>query len=124
MTADYPTATCSLDPATDNLSDSRIKTEVQEVSGAQSLATLNKIPTVTYTRTDTSERRLGHIADVVEDAVEGLGVSNIAGETCYAPGDLPYGVYKTLDYARLVPLLVSSINSLAARVKELEKPLN
>ena len=75
-------------------------------------------------RTDTGERRLGHIADVVENAVEGLGVSNVTGATNYAPGDLPYGEFKTLDYARLVHLLVSSINTLSARVQELEKPSN
>ena len=74
-----------------------------------------------YTRTDTGERRLGHIADVVEEAVADLGVSNIAGETFYAPGDLPYGEFKTLDYARITPLLVSAVNTLAATVTELQQ---
>ena len=63
---------------------------------------------------------MGHIADEVEEALADLGISNVTGETNYAPGDLPYGVYKTLDYARLVPLLLSGLNSLAARVQELE----
>ena len=49
-----------------------------------------------------------------------LGVSNVTGSTNAALGDGPYGEYKTLDYARLVPLLVSGINNLAARVQELE----
>ena len=109
-----------MDPATDNLSDGRLKIDREEVTGAQSLAILSKIPAVTYTRTDTGERRLGHIADEVEEALADLGISNVTGETNYAPGDLPYGVYKTLDYARLVPLLLSGLNSLAARVQELE----
>ena len=68
--------------------------------------------------------RLGHIADEVEAALAELGVSNATGSTNAAPGDLPYGSFKTLDYARIVPLLVSGINSLAARVRELEKPPN
>ena len=91
------------------------------MTGAQSLDILSKIPAVTYTRTDTGERRLGFIADVVEDATSDLGISNVTGSTYNAPGELPYGVYKTLDYARLVPLLVSSINTLAASVQELQQ---
>ena len=75
---------------------------------------------MTYTRTDTGERRLGHIADQVESALSELGVSNVTGATNYAPGDLPYGEYLTLNYDRLVPLLVSSINTLAASVQELK----
>ena len=35
-------------------------------------------------------------------------------------GGVPYGEFKTLDYARIVPLLVSALNTLAARVQELE----
>ena len=106
------------------LSGGRIKIERQEVPGAQSLNMLGNIQAMTYTRTDTGERRLGHIADQVESALSELEVSNVTGATNYAPGELPYGVYKTLDYARLVPLLISSINTLAARVQELEKTSN
>ena len=76
--------------------------------------------TMTYTRTDSGEKRLGHIADEVEEALAELGVANVSGATNYAPGDLPYGVYTTLQYDRMVPLLVSIINSLAGRVQELE----
>ena len=70
------------------------------------------------------KKRLGHIADEVEAALAELGVTNVTGTTNAAPGDLPYSSFKTLDYARIVPLLVSGINSLAARVQELEKPSN
>ena len=74
---------------------------------------------MTYTRTDTGERRLGFIADAVEEATADLGVSNVTGATNWAPGDLPYGVYKTLDYARIVPLLVSGMNTLSETVQQL-----
>ena len=66
---------------------------------------------------------LGHIADGVEEATAELGVSNVTGATNYAPGDLPYGEYKTLDYTRIVPLLVSGINTLSANVQELTQRL-
>ena len=79
---------------------------------------------MTYTRTDTGERRLGHIADEVEAALAELGVSNVTGSTNAAPGDLPYQSFKTLDYARIVPLIVSVVNTLSARVQELRKPSN
>ena len=96
LPADHPTATCSLDPATDNLSDSRIKTEVQEVSGAQSLDILSNIKTMTYTRTDSGENRLGHVADEVETASAGLGVSNATG-----PPTMRREIYPTECYRLL-----------------------
>ena len=102
------------------MSDGRIKIDREEVTGQQSLAILSKIPAVTCTRTDTGERRLGHIADEVEEALADLGVSNVTGATNYAPGELPYGVYKTLDYARIVPLLVSDVNELTQRLQQLQ----
>ena len=92
----------------------------EEVSGEQSLDVLSKIRSLTYTRTDSGERRLGHIADEVEDALQELSVTNVTGSTNASLGDEPYTEYKTLDYARLVPLLVSGINTLSARVRELE----
>ena len=105
------------------LSDGRIKTDRQEVSGTQYLDILSNIKTMTYTRTDSGEKRLGHIADDVETAIAELGISNVTGSTNTAPGDLPYGEFKTLDYSRLVPLLISDVNTLNARVTELEAKL-
>ena len=90
------------------------------MTGQQSLGILSKIETLTYTRTDTGEKRLGHIADQVEEAVAELGVSNVTGSTNAALGTEAYGSYKTLQYDRIVPLLVSAVNNLAARVQELE----
>ena len=120
---DWPVSSSSFIYTGNVLSDGRIKTERREVPGAQSLDILSQIPAMTYTRTDTGERRLGFIADVVEEATSDLGISNVTGSTNTAPGDLPYGEFKTLDYSRLVPLLISAVNTLNARVTELEAKL-
>ena len=116
----YYWPTTSISHVLYNLPDGGIKTEREEVSGQQSLDILSNIKTLTYTRTDNGERRLGHVADQVEEAVSELKVSNVTGTTNASLGDEPYTEYKTLDYARIVPLLVSGINTLSARVRELE----
>ena len=120
----HPVCSSSFSLTGNVLSDGRIKTDRHEVTGAQSLDILKKIQTMTYTRTDTDEKRLGHIADQVEDAIAELGISNVTGSTNASPGDLPYGEFKTLDYSRLVPLLVSAVNTLSAIVYELEAKLS
>ena len=91
------------------------------MTGQQSLDILSKIETLTYTRTDRpGERRLGHIADQVEEALSELRVTNVTGSTNASLGAEAYGSYKTLQYDRIVPILVSAVNTLSARVQELE----
>ena len=102
-----------------SLSDSRLKHHRDPVSGAQALSVLSQIQAFTYDRPDLQQRRLGLIADEVEEAIEQLAIDNVTG-TRWHEGES----YKTLDYSRLVPLLVSGMNTLSARVKDLESKVN
>ena len=72
------------DPA--NLSDARLKNEVTSVSGAQALSVLSSIEACTYERTDLRQRRLGLIADEVEDAIDQLAVDNVVGSKWHQGG--------------------------------------
>ena len=102
-----------------SLSDARLKTEVTSVSGAQALSVLSQIQGCTYVREDLDQRRLGLIADVVEEAIDQLAIDNVVGSKWHQGED-----YKTLDYARLVALLIPAVNTLSARVKDLESKVN
>ena len=61
------------------------------------------------------QRRLGLIADEVEEAIEQLAIDNFVGSKWHE-GE----AFKTLDYSRLVALLIPAVNTLSARVQELE----
>ena len=102
-----------------SLSDKRLKEEIDPVSGTQALDVLSQIQGCTYERTDLQERRLGLIADEVESAVDQLAVDNVVSSKWHN-GDN----YKTLDYSRLVSLLIPAVNTLAKRVEDLESKLN
>ena len=67
------------DPA--SLSDARLKTEVTPVSGDQALSILSQCRAYTYEREDLEERprRLGLIADEVEEAIDQLAIDNVIG---------------------------------------------
>ena len=98
-----------------SLSDSRLKTEVTTVSGDQSLSILSQIQGCTYEREDLDQRRLGLIADVVQSACSELAIDNVVSSKCHQDDQ-----YKTLDYSRLVSLLIPAVNTLAKRVEYLE----
>ena len=105
------------DPA--SLSDARLKKEVTPISGDQALSVLNQIQGCTYNREDlNNERRLGLIADEVESAIQPLEIDNVLSSKFYNNEE-----YKTLDYSRLVSLLIPAVNALSARVSELEAKL-
>ena len=89
------------------------------MSGAQALSVLSQIEACTYERTDLQQRRLGLIADEVEEAIDQLAIDNVVGSKWHDGED-----YKTLDYARLVALLIPAVNTLSARVKDLESKVN
>ena len=102
-----------------SLSDARLKTNLTEVTGEQCLSTLAQIQPQTYDREDLQERRLGLIADQCQDALEGLAIDNVVGERSWQV-DGETDMYKTLSYDRLVPLLIGAVNTLSARVQQLE----
>ena len=74
-----------------------------------------------YDRDDINERRLGLVADECEEALEkaGIEVDNIVGQRHWQV-DGETDIYKTLEYDRLVPLLIGAANTLSARVEQLE----
>ena len=104
------------DPA--SLSDARLKTEVTPVSGGQALSVLGQIQGCTYEREDLGQRRLGLIADEVEDAIDQLAIDNVVGSKWHEGEE-----YKSLDYSRLVALLIPAVNTLSARVQKLDARL-
>ena len=102
-----------------SLSDKRLKEEITSVSGTQALSVLSQIRGCTYERPDLQERRLGLIADDVEDAIDQLAIDNVVGSKWHDSDE-----YKTLDDSRLVALLIPTVNTLSARVKDLETKIN
>ena len=102
-----------------SLSDSRLKEEVTSVSGDQALNVLSQIQGCTYERPDLNERRLGLIADEVESAIEELAIDNVTSTRWHRDGQ-----YKTLDYSRLVSLLIPAVNKMAQEIQDLKSILN
>ena len=104
-----------------SLSDARLKTNLTEVTPEQCLNTLRHIKPQVYDRDDINERRLGLVADECEEALEkaGIEVDNIVGQRHWQV-DGETDIYKTLEYDRLVPLLIGAVNTLSARVEQLE----
>ena len=102
-----------------SLSDARLKTEVTPVSGYRALSVLNHTRGCTYEREDLQQRRLGLIADEVEEAIDQLAIDNVLGSRWHEGEE-----YKALDYSRLVALLIPAVNTLSARVQELEAKVN
>ena len=102
-----------------SLSDGRLKTERTVVSGQQAQSVLSQIEAYTYERDDIGERRLGLIVDEVESAVNQLAIDNVVSSKWHN-GDH----YKTLDYSRLVSLLMPAVYTIAKRVEDLESKLN
>ena len=61
------------------------------------------------------------LADECEEALKtaGIEVDNVIGEKHWQV-DGEADMYKTLQYDRLVPLLIGAVNTLSARVEQLE----
>ena len=98
-----------------SLSDTRLKSERTEISGQQAQNVLNQIKSYTYDRDELDQRRVGLIADEVGSAIGQLAIDNVIGSKWHNDGQ-----YKTLDYSRLVSLLIPAVNTLANRVEYLE----
>ena len=100
-----------------SLSDGRLQSERTELAGQQAQHILKQIASYTCERDDIGggERRLGLIADEVESAIDLLAIDNVVSSTWHKDGK-----YKTLDYSRLVNLLMPAINTLSKRIEDLE----
>ena len=103
-----------------SLSDERIKHHLDPVSGNQALSVLSQIQGCTYEREDLEgERRLGLLAQQVEEACYQLAIDNVVSSKLHKDGQ-----YKPLDYSRPVSLLIPALNTLAKRVEYLESKVN
>ena len=103
-----------------SLSDARLKTHLDPVSGNQALSVLSQIQSYTYEREDLEgERRLGLIADQVGHATQELACDNIVGSRFHRGEN-----YLTLDYARLVSLLVPAVNKMSQEIQDLKSIIN
>ena len=102
-----------------SLSDARLKTEVTPIAGGQALDVLSQIQGCTYHREDLNQRRVGLIADEVEEAIQELACDNIVSSKFHNDDQ-----YKTLDYGRLVALLIPAVTHLSKQVKDLESKSN
>ena len=98
-------------------SDARLKTNLTEVSGPQALRILSGITCQTYDAF--GERRLGLIADEVKESIRELAIGSVVGSKTVTHEGSP-GEYLTLQYERLVPLLVNNINQLSRRIAEIK----
>ena len=103
-----------------SLSDARLKTHLDPVSGNQALSVLSQIQSYTYEREDLQEeRRLGLISQEVEEACAQLAIDNVIGTRFHQGQD-----YKTLDYARLVSLLIPAVNKMSQEIQDLKSIIN
>ena len=68
---------------------------------------------------DLDQRRLGLIADGVEEACTGLGIDNVTSTKWHKDDQ-----YKVLDYSRLVSLLIPAVNKLSQEVEDLKSIIN
>ena len=95
------------------------------MSGQQALDICSSINCYTYDREDLNQRRMGCIADEVEAALasELPEVQNVVGSTMAKPGDMGYGEFLTLDYARLVAPLCAAVGELRREVAALSARL-
>ena len=105
------------DPA--SLSTREIKADIETLPNAQCLDLVGQMRATTYQRPDLAEQRLGMIREEVQEALEPLGIDNVTVPKFAAVGEEMKDCL-ALQYERLVPLLVGSVNALAARVQELE----
>ena len=62
---------------------------------------------------------MGLIADEVELAIQELAIDNVVSSKWHNNDQ-----YKTLEYDRLVCLLIPAVNKLSQRVKDLESTVN
>ena len=98
-----------------SLSDAKLKSNQNLMTTEQALNVLGKIEAYTYGREDLQQRRLGLIADQVQDAIQELGIENAVSTKWHNDDN-----YKTLDYSRLCSLLIPAINELHQQIKALK----
>ena len=111
-------------------SDQKIKDNVENVSVSEAAAILDQVKVKKYTRNDRkNEPRVGFIAQHLEAATRDSHFAHIVGSTLVAREDNEGNdigeeeELLTVDYARLVTVLWSTVQDLRGRVKKLEEKL-
>ena len=102
-----------------SLSTREIKQDIETLPNAQCIDLVGQMRATTYQRPDLAEQRLGMISGEVQEALDPLGIGNVCVSKFVAVGAEAKD-YLALQYKRLVPLLIGSVNALAARVQEVE----
>ena len=96
-------------------SDYRLKEDLKDFSG---LDTLSKIKMYDFKWKDTNQRQQGVIAHELEEIMPYAVTGKKDGTRIYKGKELPD--YQGVDYAKLVPLLVKSVQELKAEIDELK----
>ena len=100
-------------------SDERLKENITNLDSTESLNTILKLQGVNFKWKDSPFKgeQLGLIAQQVEEHVPQVIEEHMRIEDDEPD---PANVYKTVDYDKLVPLLIESIKTLTARIEQLE----
>ena len=89
------------------------------VPNSQCLDMIGQMRATLYERPELQETRLGLISEEVQEALAPLDIDNVCVPKMATIGE-EEGEYLALQYERIVPILIGAVNSLAARVQELE----
>lgn len=102
-----------------SFSDERLKENITNLDSTESLNTILKLQGVNYKWKDSPFKgeQIGLIAQQVEEHVPQVIEEHMRIEDDEPD---PANVYKTVDYDKLVPLLIESIKTLTARIEQLE----
>ena len=105
--------------AFNSFSDERLKKDIKDLDGEESLNKIEQLQGVTYKWKDQEERgeQIGLVAQQVEPHIPQVVKEQGRLET---DDDGPLPKYKQVEYDKLVPLLIESVKQLSARVAELE----
>jgi hypothetical protein len=100
-------------------SDRKLKTNIQTIKNA--LKTISKLRGVTFDWIESGQKSVGMIAQEVEEIIpELITESEVKGPEDKEPTD----VIKSLDYSKMVAILIEAIKEQQERIEALEEKLN
>lgn len=102
-----------------NFSDERLKKDIEPIPSADALNQVLKLQGVNFEWKEESESHRGPQIGLIAQEVEAV-VPQVVNDTTRVSDEIQY---KTLDYDKLVPLLIESIKELSAKVEKLESQL-
>ena len=114
---------------TGGTSDQRLKTNIQPITNA--LSKVNSISGITYNMSDLAtslgigdtEEKVGVLAQEIEQVLPQV-VKPAPFDTDKEGNSISGENYKTVQYEKIVPLLIEAIKELTAKVSELESKIN